>query len=103
MPLDPAPVRMQRARGRVEVAVSRREGRVRLDRLFQQGCGKAILPRTYGAVPEAVLINTSGGVTGGDRIEWRLEAGAGAALVATSQAAERVYRSAGGAARSRRG
>ena len=46
-----------------------------------------------------VLINTSGGVTGGDRIDWRLEAGPGAALVATSQAAERVYRSTGGAAR----
>jgi urease accessory protein len=46
-----------------------------------------------------VLINTAGGVTGGDRIEWLLAAGTGASLVATSQAAERVYRSAGGAAR----
>ena len=46
-----------------------------------------------------MLINTAGGVTGGDRIDWRLEAGPGAALVATTQAAERVYRSAGGAAR----
>ncbi len=50
-------------------------------------------------MPEAVLINTSGGVTGGDRLQWRLEAGAGAALVVTTQAAERVYRSTGGEAR----
>ena len=50
-------------------------------------------------MPEVVFVNTSGGVTGGDRIAWGLEAGPGAALVATSQAAERVYRSAGGAAR----
>ena len=99
MPLDPLPPQLQRARGRVEVAVSRREGRIRLDRLFQEGCGKAILPRVDAPVPEVVLINTSGGVTGGDRIGWRLEAGPGAALVATSQAAERVYRSSGGAAR----
>jgi len=94
--------RLQRARGRAEVAVSLREGAVRLDRLYQEGCGKAILPgprARAGAVPEVVFVNTSGGVTGGDRIAWGLEAGAGAALVATSQAAERVYRSAGGAAR----
>lgn len=45
-----------------------------------------------------MLVNTAGGVTGGDRLDWRLEAGPGAALVATSQAAERVYRSAGGEA-----
>ena len=77
--------------------MSWRDGRVRLDRLFQEGCGKAVLPRASGT-PEVVLINTSGGVTGGDRISWRLEAGPGSALVATSQAAERVYRSAGGAA-----
>ena len=71
MHLDPAPTRLQRARGRAEVAVSWRRGRVRLDRLFQQGCAKALLPRTHGPVPEAVLINTSGGVTGGDRLDWR--------------------------------
>lgn len=91
--------RLQRARGRAEVAVSYRGGRVRLDRLVQEGCGKALLPRTHGAVPEVVLVNTSGGVTGGDRIDWRLSAGDGAALVATTQAAERIYRSSGGAGR----
>jgi urease accessory protein len=95
----PSPIELQRARGRAEVAVSWRDRGVRLDRLFQEGCAKARLPRPVGAAPEVVLINTAGGVTGGDRIEWRLEAGAGAALVATTQAAERVYRSAGGAAR----
>ncbi len=99
MPLDPSPPPLQRARGRAEVAVSLRGGRIRLDRLFQQGCAKAILPRTHGPVPEAVLINTAGGVTGGDRIDWALAAGPGAALTATTQAAERVYRSLGGAAR----
>ena len=51
MQLDPALARLQRARGRAEVAVSLRDGRVRLDRLFQEGCAKAILPRTHGAGP----------------------------------------------------
>jgi urease accessory protein len=98
--LDASPLpRLQRARGRAEVAVSHRGGRIRLDRLVQEGCGKALMPRTHGPVPEVVLVNTSGGVTGGDRIDWRLAAGPGAALVATTQAAERIYRSSGGAGR----
>lgn len=93
------PIALQRARGRAEVAVSFRGGRVRLDRLFQQGCAKALLPRTYGGPPEAVLINTSGGVTGGDRLDYALTSGPGAALTVTTQAAERIYRSSGGAGR----
>lgn len=90
--------RLQRAEGRAEVAVRHDGDAIRLERLFQQGCAKAVLPRTHGPVPEAVLINTAGGVTGGDLLHWRLAAGAGAALVATTQAAERVYRSSGGTA-----
>jgi urease accessory protein len=99
MPLDPPPPGLQRARGRAEVAVSLRSGRIRLDRLYQQGCARALLPNTHGPVPEAVLINTSGGVTGGDRLAWTMTAGAGAALTVTTQAAERIYRAAAGAAR----
>lgn len=93
-----APPRLQRSQGRAEVGVVHADGRTRLARLFQQGCAKAILPRVHGPVPEAVLVNTAGGVTGGDEIAWSLDAGPGAALVATTQAAERIYRSAGGAA-----
>lgn len=94
----PDQIELERARGRAEVTVALRGGAVALRRLYQEGCAKVRLPRA-GSVPEAVLINTAGGVTGGDRVAWRLEAGPGAGLVATSQAAERVYRSAGGAAR----
>ena len=93
------PALLERARGRAEVAVSFREGAVRLDRLYQSGCAKAFLPRTHGAPSEAVLVNTSGGVTGGDRIDWRLKAGPGAHLTVTTQAAERVYRASDGFAR----
>lgn len=92
---------LQRTEGRAEVAVRRDGAAIRLDRLFQQGSAKAILPRVHTPVPEAVLVNTAGGLTGGDRIDWRLAAGPGAALVATTQAAERIYRSSGGAARIR--
>jgi urease accessory protein len=46
-------------------------------------------------MPAAVLINTAGGLVGGDRVSVRAAVGARAAARLSSQAAERVYRSAG--------
>jgi urease accessory protein len=47
---------------------------------------------------EAILINTSGGLAGGDVVDIRVEAGQDAELTITSQTAERVYRTLGPAA-----
>jgi len=47
---------------------------------------------------EAVLVNTGGGIVGGDRLQFEIEAGEGAAVAVTSQASEKIYRSAGLAA-----
>jgi urease accessory protein len=44
---------------------------------------------------EAILINTSGGLAGGDVVHITGEVGTGAKLTLTSQAAERVYRTLG--------
>src|SRR5262249_4421117 len=41
---------------------------------------------------EAVLINTAGGVAGGDRLDTDVTALADATIALTSQAAERIYR-----------
>lgn len=68
----------------------------RLVALHQQGCMKILMPR--GRL-EAVIVNTAGGITGGDRLSVQVDAGAGEALTLTTQAAERAYRSAGGAGR----
>lgn len=89
------PARHQRSRGRAAVALSRRGGATRLDRLAQAGCAKAFLPRAHGSVPEVVFLNTAGGLTGGDRLELALDLGPGAAAVATTQTAERAYASLG--------
>jgi urease accessory protein len=89
---------MQRSRGEAAVALSHRDGRVRLDQLRQQGSAKAILPRVSG-VPEIVFLNTSGGLTGGDRLSYRVDLGAGCRAVATTQTAERAYRASAGTAR----
>lgn len=93
-----AVVRHQRARGRLRLAFRRRGGRTRLKELFQEGSAKARLPRAFAEPPEAILINTAGGLAGGDRFcsEIVLEEGAG--LVVTTQACERAYRSLGDAA-----
>lgn len=103
MQMFPPPEILQRARGRAEVAVSRRDGAIRLDRLYQQGCAKAFLPggpaARDGTAPEVVLVNTSGGLTGGDRLDYRLDVDEGAAMLATTQSAERVYRAAASTAR----
>jgi len=69
----------------------------RLDRLHQQGSAKAFLhPGASG--PEIVLLNTSGGLTGGDSLSYRIDLAAGCRATGTTQTAERAYRSAGGAA-----
>ena len=47
---------------------------------------------------EAILINTGGGLAGGDRFTFTITAEENARLTVTSQAAERVYRSLGPAA-----
>lgn len=94
-----ATIKHQRATGRADVAVSHRRGASRLDRLYQSGSAKAMLPRVHGDVPEVVFLNTAGGLTGGDELGYRLEVGRGASAVATTQAAERVYDCAGTAAR----
>lgn len=47
---------------------------------------------------EAVLINTAGGLTGGDRLSWSVELGAGAEAIVTTQACEKIYRAQGASA-----
>jgi len=47
---------------------------------------------------EVVLVNTGGGIVGGDRLRFDIDAGEGASVAVTSQAFEKIYRSAGPAA-----
>jgi len=92
--------RMQRVAAHGAVAVKRLDDANRLARLYQEGAAKIRLPSCDAGPLEAVLINTAGGLTGGDRIAWAIEAAEGASMTVTTQACEKVYRSAGGEARS---
>ncbi len=60
--------------------------------LREQGAAKVRIPR---GSRDAILINTSGGLAGGDEITLDIGCEAGAALTVASQAAERVYRTLG--------
>jgi urease accessory protein len=83
----------QRAFGRLRVAFERRGDLTALAVLRQEGCLKARHPRLEpGAIAETVLLNTSGGITGGDDLGLDIRAGIGTRLVVTTQAAERIYR-----------
>ena len=90
--LPPLPA-MQRSKGRAFGAFGLRGGAVKLADLAQQGSAKLMLPRVAGPVPEAVFLNTSGGLTGGDVLSYGLEVGAGTRICATTQTAERAYAS----------
>lgn len=88
--------RLQRAEGSAHITFRQRDGATRLEQLFQEGCAKFRLPKPLsGAAPEAVLINTAGGLTGGDRFSTRVELATGTRATITTQACERIYRSTG--------
>ncbi|GIT91855.1 urease accessory protein UreD [Jannaschia pagri] len=80
---------------RVHGAASVRLTRAGLSDLRQQGSAKALLPRTDDPAPEVVFLNTAGGVTGGDRLDYTLTLGAGAMATGATQTAERAYRATG--------
>lgn len=90
---------MQRARGVGRIAAKLRDGVTVIDTLYQDGCAKIRLPHTHSSALEAVLINTAGGLTGGDHMQWGADAAPGGKMVLTTQACERIYRSTGATAR----
>ncbi|MEO0328339.1 MAG: urease accessory protein UreD [Pseudomonadota bacterium] len=72
--------------------------RTRLERLYQQGSAKVRFPKHYGEPLEAVLINTAGGLTGGDRLGWDITLNNHSNVVLTTQACEKSYQSVSGTA-----
>ncbi|QOL81054.1 urease accessory protein UreD [Pseudooceanicola spongiae] len=82
---------MRQPRARGTLRLSARPG-ARIRDLHQSGSLKALFPASRHGALNAVFLNTSGGVTGGDQYQISAEALPDAALVLTSQAAERLYR-----------
>ena len=87
--------KLQRARGEGRLTAIAHGDTTRIGTLFQEGCAKIRLPHTHDKSLQAVLINTAGGLTGGDDVGWTVEATPESRVVLTTQACERVYRSLG--------
>jgi urease accessory protein len=84
-----------RASGRIALAVAASGGRTRRSRVAEAGSLRVRFPNVTDDPLEAVLVNTGGGMTGGDRFSAALSVGAGARLMAGTAAAEKIYRSTG--------
>lgn len=84
---------LQRATGTAEVSFRQRDGKTVLDDLYQEGSAKVRLARAEpGRLTEAVLINTSGGLTDGDKYSARIGWGKDTTAIVTTQASERLYK-----------
>ena len=84
---------LQRADGSGRIVVTGSENGTRITDVFQRSPIRIMFPSlSAGAVEEAVLINTTGGIAGGDRLECTVVALANSSIAVTSQAAEKIYR-----------
>lgn len=86
------PPRLQRVDATGRLTANRIAGRSRIATLYQEGAAKIRMPRTSGDPLEAVLINTAGGLTGGDRLRWEIAAGSDTSISITTQACEKLYK-----------
>ena len=84
-----------RATGHVALRVAASAGRTRRTRVHEDGSLRVRFPNAAGDALEAVIVNTGGGMTGGDRFAVEIALGEGAKLVAGTAAAEKIYRSSG--------
>jgi urease accessory protein len=75
------------------LAVKASDGITRRDRLREEGPLRVRCPGPPSRELEAVIVNTAGGLAGGDRLEIEVLVQRGARLVVTTVAAEKIYRS----------
>jgi urease accessory protein len=82
--------------GAARLIIARIDGEDRLVDLYQATPLRILFPYPLPGDPlTAALVNTSGGLVGGDQLKLAVTVGAGAAALVCAQAAEKVYRSSG--------
>jgi urease accessory protein len=85
-----------RALGRIALSVAAAADGSRRERVHEAGALRVRFPNvTRKDTLDAVIVNTAGGMTGGDRFDIDVAVGAGARLTVTTAAAEKIYRSLG--------
>ena len=88
-------LKTNRAIGRIALKVGANGRCTRRVAVHEAGSLRIRFPNASSDLLEAVLINTAGGMTGGDDFSVRISLGAGAQLIAGTAAAEKIYRSTG--------
>ena len=88
-----------RARGAVSFDVHRKDGATRRRHLHESGSLRVRFPSPETEGLSAVLVNTAGGIAGGDRFDIDIATREGSRLTVTSAAAEKIYRAEDAAAR----
>lgn len=87
-----------RARGEIRADFAAHGDRTRIGRLYETGGLRLRFPKAR-EVCEGVIVNTAGGVVGGDRAHLSFNAATGSRVVLTTQSAEKIYRTDGPPAR----
>lgn len=85
-----------RAVGKIALEVASHAGISRRARVREEGSLRVRFPGGPSRELEAVVINTAGGMAGGDAFAMEFTVGDGAALVLTTASAEKIYRSIAG-------
>ena len=70
----------------------------RIGELYQKGSSRLFFPKNFSKTMECVLINTAGGITGGDKFKCSIKASEESSILVTTQASEKVYRAINGSA-----
>jgi urease accessory protein len=84
-----------RARGAVRFDVSDVDGVTRRRELHEAGSLRVRFPSPEDAGLSAVLVNTAGGIAGGDHFDINIASAGDARLTVTTAAAEKIYRAKG--------
>lgn len=84
-----------RATGGITLAVGADGGRTRRTQVHEHGSLRARFPNEQANLLETVIINTAGGMAGGDKFAIQIALGAGTSVLAGTAAAEKIYRSTG--------
>jgi urease accessory protein len=96
LPAESATFAGNRAIGRIELSVTAASAGSQRQRVREEGSLRVRFPNVApGGTLEAVIVNTAGGMTGGDRFDLGFDVGADARLTVSTAAAEKIYRSLG--------
>ena len=84
-----------RSAGRIALTVAAEGGVTRRRQVYEDGPLRIRFPNSSPRMLESVIVNTAGGLAGGDRHDLDIGVQDGAALAVTTAAAEKIYRALG--------